>query len=170
MTVFLCGFMGCGKSTTGRMAARKLGLGYGDTDELIVKKEKMTIPEIFELKGEAYFRSVEAETVKSLCGKNMIVSCGGGAMLNPETAAAAREKGIVIYLEVPFDVCYNRIKNDPNRPIAASSTREQLQERYDSRHGIYSKNSTVTISCTGTASAIAAEVAAVVKGYKNVNL
>ena len=147
MTVFLCGFMGCGKSTTGRMAARKLGLGYGDTDELIVKKEKMTIPEIFELKGEAYFRSVEAETVKSLCGKKMIVSCGGGAMLNPETAAAAREKGIVIYLEVPFDVCYNRIKNDPNRPIAASS-----------------------ISCTGTASAIAAEVAAVVKGYKNVNL
>ena len=79
MTVFLCGFMGCGKSTTGRMAARKLGLGYGDTDELIVKKEKMTIPEIFELKGEAYFRSVEAETVKSLCGKNMIVSCGGGS-------------------------------------------------------------------------------------------
>lgn len=166
MTVFLCGFMGCGKSTSGKIAARKMGVGYADTDELIVRQENMSIPEIFEKKGEAYFRKVEAEIVKSLCGKKSVVSCGGGAMLNPETAAAARENGIVIYLEVPFETCYNRIKNDPNRPIAVSSTKEQLLERYNSRHGVYKANSTVSIDCTGTPSANAAEIAAVVKGYK----
>lgn len=170
MTIFLCGFMGCGKSTTGKIISRKIGCGYVDSDELIVKKEKMSIPEIFSEKGEDYFRRIEAETIKSLCGKNTIVSCGGGAMLNSETAKAALEKGIVVYLEVPFETCYQRIKNDKNRPIAASSTKRQLLERYNARHEIYSKNSTVKVCCTDTPSANANAVIAAVKGYKNVDL
>ena len=76
MTVFLCGFMGCGKSTVGSLLAKKLGCGFCDTDELVVKSQGMTIPEIFAQKGEPYFRKVEAETVKSLCGKNTVVACG----------------------------------------------------------------------------------------------
>lgn len=170
MTIFLCGFMGCGKSTAGRIAARKLGCGYVDTDKLIVKNEKMTIPEIFAQKGEDYFRKIEAETVKNLCGKTMVVACGGGAMINPETASAASKKDIVVYMEVPFETCYNRIKDDPNRPIAASSTKEQLLERYIQRHEIYSRNASVTVSCTGTPAANANAVIAAVKGYKNVDL
>jgi shikimate kinase len=162
--------MGCGKSTTGKIAARRMGCGYADTDELIVRSEKMSIPEIFEKKGEAYFRKIEADTVKSLGGRNIIVSCGGGAMQNNDTAAAAREKGIVVYLEVPFDICYNRIKNDKNRPIAASSTKEELLALYNSRSEIYRKNSTVTVRCVGTPTANARAVADAVKGYTNANL
>ena len=91
MTVFLCGFMGCGKSTTGKILAKNLGLSYIDSDEFIVEQEGMTIPEIFEKKGEPYFRKVEAEVIKSLCGKNAVVSCGGGAMLKgfPELVTEA---------------------------------------------------------------------------------
>lgn len=150
MTIFLCGFMGCGKTTAGKLAAKKLGCGYMDTDELIVKNEGMSIPEIFAQKGEPYFRKVEAETVKSLCGKNLVVSCGGGAMLNGETAAAAAENGIVVFLDVPFETCYERIKDDANRPIAVSSTKEQLLERFNQRYDVYSANSTVRVECTGT--------------------
>ncbi|MCC8136340.1 MAG: shikimate kinase [Ruminococcus sp.] len=166
MTIFLCGFMGCGKTTAGKIVAKKLGCGYADTDELIVRREKMTIPEIFAQKGEPYFRQAEAEVVKSLCGKNMVVSCGGGAMLNSETAAAAADGGIIVYLQTSFETCYNRIRNDKNRPIVQASTREQLRERYKSRHEIYKKNSSVTVSCNGTPAANAKAVIAAVKGYK----
>jgi len=166
MTIFLCGFMGCGKTTTGKIAAKKLGIGYTDTDELIVCSEKMTIPEIFSCKGEDYFRKIEAETIKKLGGKRVVASCGGGALLNSETASHALESGIVVYLEVPFETCYDRIKDDPNRPIAASSTKEELEERYKKRHEIYKRNSTVTVRCTGTPPENAEAVIAAVKGCK----
>ena len=106
MAVFLCGFMGCGKSTIGRLAAKKLGCGFCDTDELIVEKLGMSIPEIFEQKGEPFFRQQEAETVQSLGLKKTVVSTGGGALLNDTTAEVAKNNGTVIFLDVPFEVCY----------------------------------------------------------------
>ena len=108
----------------------------------------MSIPDIFEQKGEPFFRRTEAEIVKSLCGKTIVAACGGGAMLNPDTAKAAREAGAaIIFLDVPFDVCYERISGDENRPIAAKSTREELQALYDSRRSVYLSHSTVKIDC-----------------------
>ena len=74
MTVFLCGFMGCGKSTSGKLAAKKLGCGFCDTDDLIVRTLDMSIPDIFEQKGEPFFRKTEAEIVKSLCGKTIVAA------------------------------------------------------------------------------------------------
>lgn len=170
MTVFLCGFMGCGKTTAGKLAAKKLGYAYADTDEMIVKQENRSIPEIFAESGEPYFRSVEAEVVKSLCGKNAVVSCGGGALLNDSTAEAAKKDGIVIFLDVPFEVCYERIKNDSNRPIAASSDKEELLERFNKRHGIYLKNSDVRIDCCGTPLENAEKIADAVKRGKNADI
>ncbi len=163
MTVFLCGFMGCGKSTAGHLAAIRLGCGYYDTDELIVKNEGMSIPEIFEKKGEPYFRALEAETIKGLCGKAAVVSCGGGALLNDETAAHAMNNGTVVFLDVPFESCYERIKDDPNRPIAASSTKEQLLERFNKRHEIYLKNSNIRIESAGTPVEVAGLIVSAVK-------
>lgn len=150
MTVFLCGFMGCGKTTVGRIAAKKLGYGFCDSDELIVEREGMSIPEIFAEKGEPYFRQVEAEIIKSLCGKNTIVACGGGAMLNPDTAAAAAKAGAVIFIDLDFEVCYERISGDENRPIVMSSTKEELEERFNSRHDVYMKHSTMQIDGSGS--------------------
>lgn len=156
MTVFLCGFMGCGKSTVGNLLAKKLGCGFCDTDELVVKNQGMTIPEIFTQKGEPYFRKVEAETVKSLCGKNTVAACGGGAMLNPDTANTVRDNGgTIVYLNVPFEECYSRIKDDTNRPIVMNNTREQLEEIYNNRRDVYMKNSTVMVDAVGSPSEIA---------------
>ena len=150
MTVFLCGFMGCGKSTSGKLAAKKLGCGFCDTDDLIVRTLDMSIPDIFKQKGEPFFRTAEAEIVKSLCGKTVVAACGGGAMLNPDTARAAREAGAaVIFLDVPFENCYERIKDDKNRPIAANSTKDELYDLFNSRRSIYLSHSTVRIDCGG---------------------
>lgn len=164
MTIFLCGFMGCGKSTVGQILAKKSGCGFCDTDELIVKNQGMTIPEIFSQKGEPYFRTVEAETVKSLCGKNTVVACGGGAMQNSDTAEAVKNNGgVIIYLNVPFDVCYDRIKNDSNRPIVVNNTKEQLEEIYNNRRDIYMKNSTIMVEAVGSPAEIAASIIDIIR-------
>lgn len=164
MTIFLCGFMGCGKSTIGQILAKKSGCGFCDTDELIVKNQGMTIPEIFSQKGEPYFRTVEAETVKSLCGKNTVVACGGGAMQNSETAEAVKNNdGTIVYLNVPFDVCYDRIKNDKNRPIVVNNTKEQLEEIYNNRRDIYMKNSTVMVEAVGSPAEIATSIIDIIR-------
>lgn len=148
MTIFLCGFMGCGKSTSGKIAAKKLGCGFCDTDDLIVRTLDMSIPEIFDKKGEPFFRKTEAEIVRSLCGKTTVAACGGGAMLNPDTAKCAAGSGSeVIFLDVPFDACYERISGDTNRPIVMNSTMEQLEELFNKRREIYIKHSTIQISC-----------------------
>lgn len=151
MTVFLCGFMGCGKSTVGKLAAKKMGCGFTDTDDLIVRTLEMTIPEIFEKKGEPFFRQTEAEIVKSLCGKTIVAACGGGAMLNPDTAKAAADSGsAVVFLDVPFETCYERIKDDTNRPIVVSSTKEELRELFNKRREVYLRHSAVRIECDGS--------------------
>ena len=88
MTVFLCGFMGCGKTTVGKKLAEISGRGYCDTDELIVKRAGMPIPDIFKKYGEPYFRKLETDIIKELCDFNGIAACGGGAMLSDITAVS----------------------------------------------------------------------------------
>lgn len=150
MTIFLCGFMGCGKTTIGKLAAKKMGCSFCDSDELIVENEGMTIPEIFEKKGEEYFRKVEAETIKSLCGKRTVVACGGGAMLNAETAEIANENGAVVFIDLDFETCYKRISGDENRPIVMNSTKEELENCFNSRYEIYQKHSAIQIDGSGS--------------------
>lgn len=166
MTIFICGFMGCGKTTIGKLAAKKLGCNFCDSDELIVEREDMNIPEIFEQKGEEYFRKAEAETILSLCGKKTIVACGGGAMLNPETARAAAKAGAVIFIDLNFEVCYKRICGDENRPIVMTSTKEELENRFNTRHEIYMKNSTIQIDGSGSPMATADLIVDAVKILK----
>ena len=166
MTVFLCGFMGCGKTTVGKLAAKKLGCGFYDSDEVIVEREGMSIPEIFAQKGEAYFRQVEVEVIKSLCDKKAVVACGGGAMLNPESAAAAAKAGAVSVLDLDFETRYARISGDENRPIVMSSTKEELEERFNSRQQVYMKHSTMQIDGSGNPMTTADLIADAVKMLK----
>ena len=147
MTIFLIGFMGCGKTTVGKLLAAKLGIRYVDSDECIVQSEGMTVPEIFEQKGEPYFREVEEQTVKGLCEKPEVIACGGGAMLRDSTAQYASANGTVIFLDVPFNICYERICGDPNRPIVTASSRDELLARYNARYPVYCRNSDVQIDC-----------------------
>ncbi|MFR1842910.1 MAG: shikimate kinase [Oscillospiraceae bacterium] len=150
MAIFLCGFMGCGKTTIGKNLAKLLGCGYCDMDELIVKKAGMSIPEIFETKGEKHFRQMESDLIIELGNFKGIVSCGGGAMLNEQNGKNAAENGTVLFLDTPFEICYKRIAGDSNRPIAASRTKEQLEELYNERYPKYLKNAGMRVDCSGT--------------------
>ena len=158
--VYLCGFMGCGKTTVGKILAERLECEFFDMDEYIVEREKMKIPQIFAEKGEKYFRETETAVIRELAEKNGIIACGGGAMLKRENAEIASGNGIVIYIDVPFEVCYGRISGDKNRPIVMSNTKEELEFIYDSRVPLYRENSDLTVSGDGTAEEIANRILA----------
>ena len=92
---------------------------------------------MFAQDGEPYFRKKEAEAIRTLCTQNAVISCGGGAMLNPDSADYARKNGAVVLLDESFDTCYGRIQGDTNRPIVQRSTRDELHQLFDKRSGTY---------------------------------
>lgn len=163
-SIYLCGFMGCGKSHIGRILSKKLEIPFVDLDEYIVKKENMTIPEIFDQKGEPYFRQLEADCLKEL-SDGYIVATGGGALINDNTAQYAKAHGTSVFLDASFPVCYGRIKNDTNRPLVVKNTKEQLENIYNTRRKIYKKNSCLRVKAIGTGNSIAENVIKAVEEY-----
>lgn len=162
MTVFLCGFMGCGKSTVGKELAALMGKPFTDMDSYIEKKAGMSIPEIFAEKGEKAFRTMETSAVKELAASDKVVACGGGAMLKSENAEAAAAGGIVVYLDADFETCYKRISGDKNRPIVMANTKESLEGIYNDRKALYTANSQISIKAEGTPAQIAERISAAV--------
>ncbi len=163
MTIFLCGFMGCGKTTVGEILAEKLRLPLIDTDAYIVEQAGKSIPDIFAQDGEPYFRKIEAEAIRTLCTQEAVISCGGGAMLNPESAAYARENGAVVLLDESFAVCYDRIKDDTNRPIVQRSTPAELEALFQKRAGIYRAHASHVVTGGSTPKEMAEKIIAALK-------
>ncbi|MCI7767455.1 MAG: shikimate kinase [Oscillospiraceae bacterium] len=168
MTIYLCGFMGCGKSTAGRALADMMGLKFTDMDAYIEKKAGMSIPQIFAEKGEDTFRKLETESVAELGKAGGIIACGGGAMLKEINAKTASEYGTVVYIDVPYDVCYDRISGDTNRPIVMANTKESLEEIYKERVPLYTAHSQITADGTGSPAEIAARIRENVNNYLKV--
>ncbi len=156
--VYLCGFMGCGKSTVGKLLAKKLGKEFIDLDEYIEEREGMTIPEMFEQKGEAFFRERETAALSELPPSAGVVATGGGALLSEQNGTLARSLGTVVFIDCSFSICYDRIKDDPHRPIAASSTEQQLLERFEQRRPLYLAHSDITVDGSGAPLMIVSEI------------
>lgn len=116
--IYLIGFMGAGKSSVSRAMTEISGLDEVDMDAAIVSREGMTIPEIFEKKGEEYFRKAETEVLKELAGRQgVIVSCGGGTILKEENRKLMKKSGEVVFLSASPETIYERVKNGKNRPL-----------------------------------------------------
>lgn len=143
--IYLCGFMGCGKSYTGKKLAEKMDCILVDLDAYIEEKEGRTIPEIFAQDGETHFRELEAKYIREM-PENSVVATGGGAIINPVTAETARNAGTVIFLDADFELCYSRIKGDTHRPLVMKNTKEQLEQLFNTRREIYLKNSDFSVN------------------------
>lgn len=144
--IFLCGFMGCGKSTVGKILAKKMGCQCVDLDKYIEGTAGMSIPKIFDKYGEEHFRKLETEALAAFADIGGVVATGGGALLSEQNGEVAKKSGMVVFIDTYFNTCYERIKDDPNRPIAYNSTREQLSERFDYRRPLYLAHSHYAIS------------------------
>ena len=116
--IFLIGFMGAGKSTVARALKKQYGMRLIEMDEQIEKQEKMSVPKIFEVHGEPYFRKLETDLLEGLSSQeNTVVSCGGGVPMRVCNVEAMRKSGKVIYLSTSPQQIYERVKTSHNRPL-----------------------------------------------------
>lgn len=143
--IYLVGFMGSGKSAVGRRLSYLLKMPYYDMDKEIVKRQKMSIPEIFEQHGEAYFRNLETEFLLNFRKESCIISTGGGVATLDRNIKIMRNNGLVLFLDATFEDIWIRIKNDKNRPIVQRSTKEELQLLFNTRRRSYKKAAHITI-------------------------
>jgi len=115
--IFLLGFMGCGKSTIGRLLAAQLKWNFIDLDEQIVAQAQMPIEQIFSTHGEPYFRNLELALLEQMrASENVVIALGGGTAAQ-EPAWSILQHGLSIYLRCHPDELFRRLKDDPHRPM-----------------------------------------------------
>ena len=114
MNIYLTGFMGCGKSSIGKELSSALNMAVSDTDALIQESTGMNIPEIFNQKGEAGFRKIESEILRSLPDKRLVVT-GGGLACSEENWNYMKQNGYIVYIKVAASVLFERLRTDENR-------------------------------------------------------
>lgn len=125
--IILTGFMGTGKTAVGEMLAKKLKFEFLDTDLMVEKETGKTITDIFEKEGEPAFRGYEKQMVrKALDREGVVVSTGGGAIVDPDNLKLMKERGLIIGLSASAEAILQRISNMDTRPLLRS--RDQLKK------------------------------------------
>lgn len=132
--VVLVGMMGVGKTSVGRRLAAVLRFGFVDADEAIEEAAHMTVPEIFERYGEAYFRDGERRVIARLLderrgGAGSVIATGGGAFVDPGTRALILERGIAVWLDSDVDTLLDRVGRNTNRPLLRQGDPRETLER-----------------------------------------
>jgi len=135
----LTGMMGVGKSTIGKILAKKLEYNFIDIDKLIEDKEGLSINLIFKNKGESHFRKIENEmTLTELRRENSVISLGGGAFLNNIIRKNAKKLSISFWLDVPIEELIKRLRKSKQRPLLLKQkTSEAVKKIYFERKKIY---------------------------------
>ncbi len=153
--IFLIGFMGSGKSTVAAGFCRDHNKKLVEMDQLITERENMSIPEIFETKGENYFRSLESELVTEIQQKNeQVISCGGGVVLRSENVEAMKRNGRIVLLTASPETILERVRDDETRPLLKGrktvqgilELMEQRREKYEAAADIIVQTDRKTVA------------------------
>ena len=146
--IILIGFMGSGKTTFGKWISKHKGMDFVDTDDYIEAKENMTINEIFETKGEEYFRELETKALMELQSKlnNCVISVGGGLVCKVDNQKLLASMGKIVYLDTPKHELIKRLSSSTNRPLLKDvNLSDKIDELMAKREEIYKKVSTVRV-------------------------
>ena len=145
--IFIVGSMGSGKTSIGKILAKNNHLSFLDTDHEIIRRCGYSIPDIFEKFGEEYFRELETEQLKEMCGmKDHVVSTGGGIILQKQNIELIKDLGIIIFLDISINSQIDRVKNRKNRPlINDNNLKDNLLSLKKIRDPIYKKISNYII-------------------------
>jgi len=134
----LVGMMGSGKSLIGKILSKKLDFDFIDTDSQIEEKENKTIPEIFKINGEKYFRDIEEIiSLKTLKLSNKVIALGGGGYINPTIRKCALQNCISFWLNWKNETLINRIKDSKKRPLAMKLNNLELNKLIGKRSTTY---------------------------------
>ena len=138
--IVLLGMMGSGKSTIGYLLSKNINFNFLDIDKFIEKEMGLKIYDIFQRKGEIYFRNLEEKiTLKFLKGKGKIISLGGGAFLNKNIRKEILKNHISFWLSWNNSTIIKRILKSKKRPIAFTSSENNLKKLINERSNIYSE-------------------------------
>ena len=157
----LVGLMGAGKTTVGRRCAKHLGRDFVDLDDLIMTHAAMSIEDMWREGGEARFREVERQVVVDVCASPvpLVIACGGGTVVDPESRRQLRDVGTVVWLRAPTSVLAARVGNDARRPLLAGDPAGALARLADLRAEAYAAAADVVVDTDGRdVNAVAAAV------------
>lgn len=148
--IVLVGYMGAGKTTVGKALAKRTGKRFVDTDALIVSQMDLSINDIFEKYGEAYFRDLETKLLDNLIKSDVgcIVSCGGGLPMREENRPYLKRLGKVVYLKVSETDIMKRLKGDTTRPLLKGprdEVKERIHNMLEMRDPVYTEVADVVI-------------------------
>lgn len=147
--IILVGMPSSGKSTVGKEIAKRLGRAFYDTDELIVQKSAMTIPDMITSLGEEKFRALESDVVNEISKTTgVVIATGGGVALKGENVTALSQNGRIYFLDRPLAL----LLPTEDRPL--TSTKEALAKKYNERYGIYEQSADVKIDASGDVEAV----------------
>ncbi len=150
MKIFLIGMPGSGKSTVMQCYKEKYGKKVYDTDA-IVESRHGKISELFAKFGEEYFRGLETETIKEVCGigEDAFISTGGGAVLREENVRLFKSAGKIVYLRASIQTLLIRLEGDTSRPLLQGNKKERLTELFSRRRALYESVADIIIDTDG---------------------
>jgi shikimate kinase len=146
--LYLVGFMGTGKSTVGRQAARQLGFEFLDSDHEIERLQGKPVSQIFAEQGEPSFRAMERAFIEQGHPRQRcVVSCGGGLVVPPGMLELLRSRGVIICLHAPIETILQRTMQATHRPLLEVENREQrLRELFAQRESLYRQTGTMVLT------------------------
>jgi len=161
VNVYLVGFMGTGKTSVGRLLAKKEGWNFIDLDELIELKEQRRISDIFAKEGEPYFRKLEKKFLKQVSTqKKFVAACGGGVVLDQDNIKLMKKTGVLICLGANCEEIFKRVSSSDHRPILNVAKPKERIELLLKLRAPYYAQADKTIDTSGlTIKEVAAKIA-----------
>ncbi len=152
----LIGMPGAGKSTTGIILAKNLGLGFFDTDILIQINQQKRLQDILDSKGYLDLRKIEEQEILKINIENNVISTGGSAVYSQQAMTHLQSISKIIFLKADFEVLEKRINNFATRGIAKAEN-QTFKELFKERQILYKKYADITINCNVLTQDLAAE-------------
>ncbi len=166
--IVLVGFMGTGKTSVGKVLSKKLKRALVDVDTFIEKKQKMTIREIFERRGELFFRELEKKAVAEIAkSKKHVITTGGGAVVDPANVDALKASGVLVALTATPETIYARVRFSRTRPLLSENEDPlgQIKRLLSSREPYYAKSDLFVPTDGMKPSAVADQIVALLKKH-----
>jgi shikimate kinase len=147
-SIFLVGPMASGKTTLGKLLAKRLGLSFVDTDHTIEERSGVSVRTIFDVEGEAAFRDRESAVLESLSSQTgLVVATGGGCVLRPENRALLNRRGLVVFLDPDLETQLKRTEGDRKRPLLQNVDRHSfLKQMKQERDPLYREIASVVLA------------------------
>ena len=153
MKIVLIGYRAAGKTTLGKLLSKRLGWPYLDVDRGIEQRSGKTITQLYQERGNAHYRDVEAQVVADMCREDeCVIAFGGGSLMREESQKAARRRGFVAYLQAPVEELWRRVEADPRssdtRPNLSGGGLEEVAEMVARREPVYIKCADLILDAT----------------------